>query len=48
MSKRQYLRFCMQQSTNWLYWCATNPSKYMRPIHVALIRIAIRRLEARA
>jgi len=47
MSKRQYLKFCMQQKLDWLYWCATNPSKYMRPIHVALVRIAIRRLEAR-
>ena len=44
MSKRKYLSFCMQQTPEWLYWCASNPSRFMRPIHVALIRIAIRRL----
>lgn len=43
MSKRDYLRFCMQQSIDWLHWCASDPSPFMRPIHVALVRIAIRR-----
>lgn len=42
-ARRAYLNRCLQQPVEWLEQCAANPSKYMRPIHVALIRIAIRR-----
>lgn len=48
MNKRQYLSLCMSQSENWLRLCASEPSPYMRPIHLALIRLAIRRKQRRA
>lgn len=41
--KRAYLRICMEQPTAWLIGSCAEPSKYMRPIHVTLARIAIRR-----
>jgi len=42
MTKRQYLALCQQQSAKWLSECAANPSASMKPIHVALVRIALR------
>lgn len=44
MSKHQYLNLCMRQTPDYLLACAADPSKYMRPIHVKLIRIALRRM----
>lgn len=43
MDKRKFLAVCMQQDIAWLKGCASSPSPYMRPLHVALVRIAIRR-----
>ena len=43
MTKREYLYRAMQQDITWLKACAAHPSVYMRPIHVALIKIAVRR-----
>ena len=44
MSKRKYLSLAMEQPISWLTDCVNHPSTAMLPIHVALIRIAIRRL----
>ena len=43
MTKRAYLDLCMQQSVAWLTKCAASPSHGMRPVHIALVRIALRR-----
>lgn len=43
MSKRDYLRLCERQPLYWLERCVVDPGPYMKPIHVALIRLAIRR-----
>lgn len=43
MTKSQYLNICMGQPTDWLELCAANPSFGMKPIHIAIVRIAIRR-----
>lgn len=43
LSKRAYLNHCLEQPVSWLTSAANNPSPGMRPIHVALCRIAIRR-----
>ncbi len=42
-SKRSYLALCLAQPLSWLIDCANHPSAEMRPIHVALVRIAVRR-----
>jgi hypothetical protein len=42
MTKRKYLAACMSQSVKWLESVAANPSPSMRPIHVALVRLALR------
>ncbi len=41
--KRRYLQACAVQPRPWLEEVAAAPSKWMRPIHVALIRLALRR-----
>lgn len=43
MNKRQYLSIAMGQTAKWLEACIAEPSKSMRPIHIALLRIALRR-----
>lgn len=44
MRRAEYFALCMSEpSIQWLAWCAANPTPYMRPRHVALIRLAIRR-----
>ena len=43
MTRKQYLNLCQEQTTHWLRQCAENPSTRMRPLHVALIKIALRR-----
>lgn len=45
MSKTAYVRICMEQPPEWLHECAANPSSHMRPLHVALIRVALRRMK---
>lgn len=45
MTRRAYLNLCLHQPLPWLEWCAANPGPYMRPRHVALIRLAIRKRE---
>jgi len=42
MTKREYLNLCMTQSESYLLQCLKQPSIGMRPIHLALIRIALR------
>jgi hypothetical protein len=46
MTKREYLNLCLRQPAWWLSASAANPSPSMRPIHVALIKIALRRMGA--
>lgn len=41
--KRQFIEACKRQPAAWLKLCADNPSAYMTPMHVALIRLALRR-----
>lgn len=43
MSRRAYFGLLMAQPVEWLLASAANPTAHMRPIHVALHRIAIRR-----
>lgn len=40
--KREYMNLAMRQPLEWLEHCASNPGPYMRPIHVRMIRLAIR------
>ncbi len=42
MSVGRYYRLAMRQSTNWLRACLASPSSSMRPIHLTVIRVAIR------
>ena len=40
--KRQFIEACKSQPAAWLQACADNPSPYMRPMDIALIRLALR------
>lgn len=46
MARRAYLDLLMRQPAKWLRASAANPTAHMRPIHIALHRIAIRRKES--
>ncbi len=43
MTRSRYFNFCMAQPIKWLKACAANPSPSMKPRHVALVRLAIRK-----
>jgi len=43
MTKSEYVESAMKQPIQWLINCANDPSDHMRPIHVKLLKIAIRR-----
>ena len=43
MKKQAYLKLCLSMPLEWLKSCVENPSPYMRPIHSAIIKIAMRR-----
>jgi len=43
MTKREYLNLAMTMPMAWLKASTANPSASMRPIHITLCRIAIRR-----
>jgi len=43
MTKSKYIELAMKQPIHWLISCANDPSNHMRPIHVKLLKIAIRR-----
>jgi hypothetical protein len=45
MKKRDYYRLCLRQPVDWLQSNLDNPSQYQTPIHLALIRLAIRNME---
>ena len=42
MTKRAYYNLCLRQPITWLQYCVANPGPYQRPIHIKLIRLAIR------
>ena len=44
MRKQTYLATLMHQSPDWIRASMRNPSPSMRPIHIALHAIALRRL----
>jgi hypothetical protein len=44
MRKQTYLAILMCQSPDWIIGSMRNPSPSMRPVHVALHAIALRRL----
>lgn len=46
MRRSDYFALCMSQSLPWLRRCADHPSRCMRPCHVALVRLAIRKKQA--
>lgn len=48
MSKQKYLSLALSLPVEWLRDCAAKPSPHMRPIHLALVRIAVRRKERTA
>lgn len=41
--KQRYLSLAMQQRTDWLMACIDNPGSRMVSLHVALLKIAVRR-----
>jgi hypothetical protein len=41
--KRKYFTAAMQQDVKWLVAATNDPSPYMRPIHIALGKLAIRK-----
>jgi len=43
MNNREYLALINKESTEWIRASMGSPSKYMRPIHIALHAIALRR-----
>jgi len=43
MTRKQYFNLCMNQSIAWLKQCVADPSIAMRPRHIALVRLAIRK-----
>ena len=45
MSKRKFYSLALCQPIEWLKINLNNPSQYQSPIHLALIRLAIRNLE---
>ncbi len=44
--KRQYMQHAQALPTEYLQACADNPSAWMRPVHVAIIRIVLRQRNA--
>lgn len=44
MTKRQYLAGLMTMPASWIRASMADPSPYMRPIHIALHAIALRRI----
>jgi hypothetical protein len=46
-AKRKYLDLASAQPTDWLVQCMAQPSAHMRPIHVALIALALRNRRSR-
>jgi hypothetical protein len=42
MTKRQYHDLCVRQSLAWLQQCLAHPNAAMKPIHIKLVRLAIR------
>lgn len=47
-TRKTYFNLAMQQPVEWLRDCAKEPSPYMRPRHVALVKLAIRAKAKRA
>jgi hypothetical protein len=45
MKKRNFYRLCLRQPVEWLQSNLNNPGPYQKPIHLALIRLAIRNME---
>ena len=43
MTDRRYFEGCMALSAEWLRACLANPSTGMRPVHLALMRLALLR-----
>lgn len=43
LTKQQYLDALLRQSVTWISGSLASPSPSMRPIHIALHRIALRR-----
>lgn len=43
MNRREYLLACMGQPADWLKAQLADPSPGMRPVHLVLIRIALKR-----
>jgi hypothetical protein len=41
--KKIYLEHCMQADPQFLRECLDEPSRFMRPIHLLLIRLALRK-----
>jgi hypothetical protein len=44
--KRQYLNLCLTMPAGWLRASTADPGPHMTRTHVAIARIALRRLEA--
>lgn len=43
MTNRAYLSVCMDRTADYLQSSLANPSRYMRPIHLRIIRLALRK-----
>ena len=47
MTKKEYLNLALLQDVEWLKAVSKDPGPHMRPIHVLLLRLAIRMKEGR-
>ncbi len=44
--KQHYLHLCLRQPVDWLLASTADPGPHMTPMHVAIARVALRRLGA--
>jgi hypothetical protein len=47
MSRSEYFALCRRQPIEWLRQCAESPSPYMSKTHVALVRLAVAKVEGK-
>ena len=43
MNKRTYMKLCQEQSSEFLQACIDNPTPFCRPVHLAIIKIVLRK-----
>jgi len=43
MKKNHYMKLCKEQSSDFLQACLDNPPAHCRPVHLAIIKIVLRK-----